>query len=196
MRPHKCNLGSITHRQGVPGGSVVKKPPAKAEDTVPIPGSERSPGGGNRNSLQYSYLGNSHRPRSLMGYSPRSHKESDPRYWSTEHKHTLADYSRTDTLNGGWEWTLSPRKPQNRSIPLSLKEYSRVHGETKVSQGFYHNMAHRIDLRQQESTLITEALYNQSVQPNKNTIKELSWNPVYLWDFFCIWWSMHFILGH
>lgn len=35
-------------------------------------------------------------------------------------------------------------------------------------------MAHCIDLRQQESTLITEALYNQSVQPNKNTIKELS----------------------
>ena len=59
MRPHKCNLGSITHRQGVPGGSVVKNPPAKAEDTVSIPGSERSPGGGNGNSLQYSYLGNS-----------------------------------------------------------------------------------------------------------------------------------------
>lgn len=28
-------------------------------------------------------------------------------------------------------------------------------------------MAHHMDLRQQESTLITEALYNQSVQPNK-----------------------------
>ena len=84
---------------------------------------------------------------------------------------THTDYSRTDTLNGGWEWTLSPRKPQNRSIPLSLKEYSRVHGETKVSQGFYHNMAHRIDLRQQESTLITEALYNQSVQPQQKHYK-------------------------
>ena len=84
---------------------------------------------------------------------------------------THTDYSRTDTLNGGWEWTLSPKKPQNRSIPLSLKEYSRVHGETKVSQGFYHNMAHRIDLRQQESTLITEALYNQSVQPQQKHYK-------------------------
>ena len=32
-------------------------------------------------------------------------------------------------------------------------------------------MAHRIDLRQQESTLITEALYNQSVQPQQKHYK-------------------------
>ena len=39
---------------GFPGGSVVKNPPANvgdAGDMGSIPGSERSPGGGNGNSL-------------------------------------------------------------------------------------------------------------------------------------------------
>ena len=40
---------------------VVKNPPVSAgdiRDTSSIPGSVRSPGGGNGNSLQYSCLGN------------------------------------------------------------------------------------------------------------------------------------------
>ena len=37
---------------------VVKNIPASAEDTGSIPGSGQSPGGGNGNPLQYSYLGN------------------------------------------------------------------------------------------------------------------------------------------
>ena len=40
------------------GGSVVKNPPANEGDTGAITGSGRSPGGGNSNPLQYSYLGN------------------------------------------------------------------------------------------------------------------------------------------
>ena len=43
---------------GVPGGSVVKNPPAKAGDVGLIPGSGRSPGEGNDNSLQHFRLGN------------------------------------------------------------------------------------------------------------------------------------------
>ena len=42
---------------GFPGGSVVKNLPANAGhtgDAGSIPGSERSPGGGHGNSLQYS----------------------------------------------------------------------------------------------------------------------------------------------
>ena len=45
----------------LPGGEVVKNPPANAGDTRDaglIPGWGRSPGGGNGNSLQYSCLGN------------------------------------------------------------------------------------------------------------------------------------------
>ena len=39
-------------------------------DTVSIPGSGRSPGGGYGNPLQYSCLENVHGQRSLAGYSP------------------------------------------------------------------------------------------------------------------------------
>ena len=41
-----------------PGGSVVKNLPANARDVGSVPGLGRSPGGGNGNPLQYSYLGN------------------------------------------------------------------------------------------------------------------------------------------
>ena len=41
-----------------PGGSVVKYPPANAGDLGSIPESGRSPGGGNGNPFQYSWLEN------------------------------------------------------------------------------------------------------------------------------------------
>ena len=44
---------------GFPGGSVAKNPPANAGDSGLIPGLEKSPGEGNGNPLQYSYLENS-----------------------------------------------------------------------------------------------------------------------------------------
>ena len=40
------------YTQRHPGGSGVKNPPANAEDVGLIPGSGRSPGGGNDNLLQ------------------------------------------------------------------------------------------------------------------------------------------------
>ena len=43
---------------GFLGGSVIKNTPAHAGDIGLIPGSRRSPGEGNGNSLQYSCLGN------------------------------------------------------------------------------------------------------------------------------------------
>ena len=43
---------------GFPGGSVIKNSPASAEGAGSIPGSGRSPGGGNGISLQYSCLEN------------------------------------------------------------------------------------------------------------------------------------------
>ena len=44
--------------RGFPGGSAVKNLPANAADTGSMPGSERFPGEGNNNPLQYSCLGN------------------------------------------------------------------------------------------------------------------------------------------
>ena len=56
---------------------MVKNPPANVGDSVSIPGSGRSPGGGHDNPLQYSCLENPHGQRSLVGYSPWGHKEWD-----------------------------------------------------------------------------------------------------------------------
>ena len=47
-----------------------------AGNTDSIPGSG-IPGGGHGNPLQYSCLENPHEQRSLVGYSPWGHKESD-----------------------------------------------------------------------------------------------------------------------
>ena len=56
-----CHWLSLFEILSFPGGAVVKNPPARAgdlRDTDSVPGSERSPGEGNGNPFQYSYLGN------------------------------------------------------------------------------------------------------------------------------------------
>ena len=60
-----------------PGGADGKESACNVGDLGSIPGLGRSPGGGHGNLLQYSHLENPHGQRSLAGYSPRSHKESD-----------------------------------------------------------------------------------------------------------------------
>ena len=44
--------------KGFPGSSLVKNPPANVGDVGSIPGSGRTPGEGNVNSLQYACLEN------------------------------------------------------------------------------------------------------------------------------------------
>ena len=74
-------------------GSDGKESAFKAENPRSIPGSGRSPEGGQGNPLQYSCLGNLHGQRSLVGYGPRGRKES-----------RLSDYS---TVQDTW-WGLGP----------------------------------------------------------------------------------------
>ena len=62
---------------GFPCGSDGKESACNAGDLGLIPGLGRSPGGGHGNPLQYSGLENLHGQRSLVGYSPWIHKESD-----------------------------------------------------------------------------------------------------------------------
>ena len=72
------STGSASIR--LPDGSVVKPPPASAGDTRDtglIPGSGRSLGGGNGNPTLVFLSWESHGLRSLVGYSPWGHKESD-----------------------------------------------------------------------------------------------------------------------
>ena len=59
------------------GSSDGKESACNAGDLGSIPGLGRSPGGGHGNPLQYSGLENPHGQRSLVGYSPWDHKESD-----------------------------------------------------------------------------------------------------------------------
>jgi len=60
-----------------PGGSDGKESTCNAEDLGLIPGLGRSLERGLGNPLQYSCLENPHGQRSLVGYSPWGHKESD-----------------------------------------------------------------------------------------------------------------------
>ena len=59
---------------------VVNNLPANVgdvKDAGSIPGLGRSSGGGHGNPLQYSRLENPHGQRSLEGYSPQGHTQSD-----------------------------------------------------------------------------------------------------------------------
>ena len=72
---------------GFPSGSVVKNPPANAGDAGLIPGSGRSPGGGNGNPHQYSYLQNPMERRAWWALSMGS--ESDATEQLSTHTETI-----------------------------------------------------------------------------------------------------------
>ena len=59
---------------GFPGSSAGKESAYNAGDPSSIPGLGRSPGEGIGYPLQYSCLENPHGQRSLVGYTPWSHR--------------------------------------------------------------------------------------------------------------------------
>ena len=63
--------------QGFPGDSEDKESACNMGDLGSIPALGRSSGGGHSNPLQYSCLEKPHGQKSLVGYSPWGHKESD-----------------------------------------------------------------------------------------------------------------------
>ena len=70
---------------------MLKNLPVNERDTrdeVLIPGSGRFPGVGNGNPFQYFLPGIFHGQRSLVGYSPWGHKESDTTERTRAHTHT------------------------------------------------------------------------------------------------------------
>ena len=83
---------------------VVKNLPANAgyiRDAGSIPGSGRTPGGGHGCPFQYSCLENPI-DRSLAGYSPWGHKESDTTEAMSTHTYmTLSGVRHTQTQDAG-----------------------------------------------------------------------------------------------
>ena len=60
-----------------PVAQTVKKSACNAGDLGSVPWSGRSPGEGNGNTIQFSFLENSPGQRSLVGYTPWDRKELD-----------------------------------------------------------------------------------------------------------------------
>ena len=68
---------SFEEGRGFPGGSDCKESSSNSGEQGLIPGSGRSPGEGNGLPTPVFLPGEFHGQRSLVGYSPWSHKESD-----------------------------------------------------------------------------------------------------------------------
>ena len=67
----------LKNNHGAPDGAIVKNLPANTADTSLIPGSRRSPGGGNGNPLQYSCLENPMERGTWQDTSSWGHQQSD-----------------------------------------------------------------------------------------------------------------------
>ena len=95
---------------------VVKNPPATAGDVGSIPGSGRSPGGENGNSLQYSYLENSTDRGAWRATVHGGHKESDttepPSMQTHTHSHWKAIWSLLSGKFSRHVWDLKRRPSQ------------------------------------------------------------------------------------
>ena len=134
--------------EGFPGGSAGKESTCNVGDLSLIPGLGRPAGGGHGNPLQYSCLENPHGQRSLVGYSPWGHKESETTEWPStlvaqtlpkdDDLTVLQDWSRTQVLLGYSPsivlWTLISRV-RERYFYFNENFYS--HGSVLGKQNFY-----------------------------------------------------------
>ena len=77
---------------GFPGSSDGQESACNVGDQGSIPGLRRSPGRGHGNPLRYSCLENPRGQKSLAGYSPWSHKESDVTKHSTFSSSSLLEF--------------------------------------------------------------------------------------------------------
>ena len=111
---------------------MVENPPTSAgniRDAGSIPGSGRSPRGGNGNPLQYSCLEKSHGQRSQAGYSPWGCKESDM-------TKQLSKTENSQTLHPAMPSLAQAGKDHNTDANIIMLENwkeSKVHPPRKVS---------------------------------------------------------------
>ena len=117
---------------GFPGSSVSKESACNAGDMGSIPRSGRSPGEGNGKATPVFLPGEFHGQRTLVGYSPRSHKESDmnwmtntdeinplriksPKKEAGEEEQESGSHSK-DGAEGAWSYCDSPGGARRHSI--------------------------------------------------------------------------------
>ena len=105
-------LVRLPFKSGRVGAAVVKNPPANVGDQGLIPGLGRSPGEGNVTPLQYSCLGNPMDGRSLAGYSPWGHRESD--MTELAHKGMVVLQKCMDGFSTHWDLNFVPVMAQGR----------------------------------------------------------------------------------
>ena len=116
---------------GSPGGSVVKNPPASEGDSGLILGLGRSPGEGNGNPLQFSFLpGKYHGQRSLVGYSPWGHKRVGHDVETKQQQHNTDEPCKYYTK---WK-KLIPKKNQilYESIYITLYKNKTIVKENRL----------------------------------------------------------------
>ena len=89
---------------GFSNGSLVKNLPANARDTSPIPGSGRSPGGGNGNPHHNSCLEKVHGQRSPVDLQSMGNQSlTQLRSMKQQHTTILTEAIRcTHTMQHGW----------------------------------------------------------------------------------------------
>ena len=73
------------------GGNKSTANAGDTRDTDSIPGTGRSPGGGNGNPHQYFLPGKLHGQRILVGYRPWCHKESDMTEHTYAHSYVISE---------------------------------------------------------------------------------------------------------
>ena len=103
-------------------GSVVKNPPANAAYDGLILGLERSPGGGNGNSLQYSCLGNPMDRGDCWATVHGVAKESDMTEWLHINNNNNECVYRPELSDDG---TLSPVRAERDGLQYSLSSKQR-----------------------------------------------------------------------
>ena len=92
---------------GFPGGSDGKESASNLGDLGSILGLGRSPGGEQGSPLQHSCLENPLGQRSLAGYSPWDHKESDITEWlSADDTYTYMEAKDSTSTRQAWSWKL------------------------------------------------------------------------------------------
>ena len=102
---------------GFAGGSDAKESTCNVEDLGLIPGLGRSLGRGHGNPPQYSCLENPHGQRSLVGYSPWGHQESDMTERLSTHTHRQRGRRERDNNETTTEeWALLPESGEGGSV--------------------------------------------------------------------------------